>query len=78
MNRRGSSPELRGMMTAAEEVLETELERVERWRAEELMRAGYDPGHAADLAMRPDVDLHLAIGLLERGCPADLAVRILL
>jgi hypothetical protein len=66
------------MMTAAEEVLETEVERVERWRAEELMRAGYHPGAAADLAMRPDVDLHLAIGLLERGCPADLAVRILL
>lgn len=66
------------MMTAAEEVLETELERVERWRAEELLRAGYDPGAAVDLAMRPDVDLHGAIELLERGCPADLAVQILL
>ena len=67
------------MMTAAEtDVLETELERVERWRAEELMRAGYDPGAAADLSTRPDIDLHTAIDLLERGCPADLAVRILL
>jgi hypothetical protein len=65
-------------MTAVEDLLETELERVERWRAEELMRAGYDPGAAADLAMCPDVDLHAAIELLERGCPADLAVRILL
>jgi len=66
------------MMPAAEEVLETELERVERWRAEELMRAGYDPAAAADLAMCTDVDLHLATQLLERGCPADLAIRILL
>ena len=42
------------------------------------MRAGYDPGAAADLAMCPDVDLHTARDLLESGCPADLAVRILL
>ena len=65
-------------MTAVEEIVETELERVERWRAEELMRAGYDPAAAADLASRLDVDLHGAIGLLERGCPAELAVQILL
>ena len=65
-------------MTAVEEIVETELERVERWRAEELMRAGYDPAAAHDLAMRSDVDLHTARELLERGCPADLAARILL
>jgi hypothetical protein len=65
-------------MPAVEEIVETELERVERWRAEELMRAGYDPGAAQDLATRADIDLHAAIGLLESGCPADLAVRILL
>jgi hypothetical protein len=79
VNRRPRSPEVLDMTTAAEqEVLETELERVERWRAEELMRAGYEPDAAADLAVRPDIDLHTAIDLLERGCPADLAVRILL
>ncbi|HZR96652.1 MAG TPA: hypothetical protein VFA56_13225 [Gaiellaceae bacterium] len=65
-------------MTAVEEIVETEQERVERWRAEELMRAGYDPAGATDLAVRADVDLHHAIGLLERGCPPDLALRILL
>jgi hypothetical protein len=63
---------------AEPEVLETELERVERWRAGALTRAGYDPAAVADLAVRLDVDLHTAIGLLERGCPADVAVRILL
>ena len=30
-------------MPAVEEIIETELERVERWRADELMRAGFDP-----------------------------------
>ncbi len=65
-------------MTAVEEIIETELERVERWRADELMRAGYDPAAAADIAARIDIDLHGAIQLLERGCPPDLAVRILL
>ena len=65
-------------MPAVEEIVETEIERVERWRAEELMRAGYDPAAAGELSMRLDVDLHKAIGLLAQGCPADLALRILL
>ena len=65
-------------MTAVEEIVETELERVERWRAEALERAGYSHLDAIELASRADVDLHDAIELLERGCPADLAARILL
>ena len=65
-------------MPALEEIIETESERVERWRSQELERAGYAPGAARDLAARADVDLHHAIELLEKGCPADLAVRILL
>jgi hypothetical protein len=65
-------------MTAVQEIIETEQERVERWRAEELVRAGYEPAGAAELAARSDVDLHQAIALLERGCPADLALAILL
>ena len=48
---------------------------MERWRAEALMRAGYDPGAAHDLATRLDIDLHTATELLERGCPADLAAQ---
>ena len=79
MNRLAAFPEVLDMTTAEEtQVVETELERVERWRATELVRAGFEPEAAADLATRPDIDLHTARGLLERGCPADVAVRILL
>ena len=67
-------------MTAAEIHLptDTELERVEQWRAEELERAGYGVREAASLAARHDVDLHQAITLLEQGCSAELALAILL
>ncbi len=58
-------------------VEESETERIERWRAGELERAGYDPDSACGLAQRHDVDLHLAIELLERGCPVETAVKIL-
>jgi hypothetical protein len=57
---------------------ETETDRIQRWRAQELERAGYDEHDAAQLAGRGDVDLHLAVDLLERGCPAETALRILL
>ena len=56
----------------------TEVERIERWRAEELERAGYEPRAAGRLAVRHDVDLHTAVDLLECGCSPDLALRILL
>ena len=66
-------------MSAAEvQVRESELERIERWRTGELLRAGYDPAAASELALRLDVDLHEAIDLVLRGCPPDLALQILL
>ena len=67
-------------MSAAELDLhvETESERIERWRAEELERAGYGSVDAVELASRSYVDLHLAIDLIERGCPTETAVEILL
>ena len=67
-------------MSATEITLidQSEIERIERWRAEELERAGYEPRAAGRLAVRHDVDLHAAVDLLERGCPTDLALRILL
>jgi hypothetical protein len=67
-------------MSAAELDLhvETESERIERWRGEELERAGYSPGDAVELASRSYIDLHLAVELIERGCPPETATRILL
>jgi hypothetical protein len=57
---------------------ETEAERVVQWRAEELERAGYDEQTALRVALRADVDLHVAVGLAKRGCPPETALRILL
>jgi hypothetical protein len=67
-------------MTAADAELieETEAERVERWRADELERAGFAPDTAHILARRPDVDLHFAVELIERGCTPELAAEILI
>jgi hypothetical protein len=65
-------------MTTAEVREGTELERIERWRRDALVRAGYPAEGAKQLARRHDIDLHEAIGLLERGCTAELALKILL
>ena len=59
-------------------ILEAESDRVTAWRACELLRAGYEPLTAVELAEHPEVDLHLALELVERGCQPDLAARILL
>ena len=42
------------------------------------MRAGFDPDSAHTLAARPDIDLHRAAELIDRGCPPELALQILL
>lgn len=57
---------------------ETEQMQIELWRTEELERAGYSHRAAGRLAARQDIDLHLAVRLLARACPPDLALRILL
>lgn len=65
-------------MTAVETQTREEAELVEAWRAEQLEMAGYGAQGAAELAMRQDIDLHLAIDLLASGCSAELALQILL
>lgn len=55
-----------------------EIDRVEQWRREELERAGYDPKSAFVLATSREIDLHTAVDLLERGCPVEIALAILL
>ena len=65
-------------MTAAETETLDETGLVESWRAEQLELAGYGAAAAAELAMRHDVDLHVAVEMLAHGCPAELALKILL
>ena len=65
-------------MTVADTEILDETELVAAWRAEQLELAGYGAAAAAELAMRHDVDLHVATRLLATGCPAELALKILL
>lgn len=61
----------------APSVLETEQDRVDRWRADALVGVGYPPEIAVALACDPTVDLHIACQLLERGCDLATALAIL-
>ncbi|MGH2995416.1 MAG: hypothetical protein ACRDON_11735 [Gaiellaceae bacterium] len=47
------------------------------WRRRQLRDAGFDDALAALLAGDCRVDLHALIELVERGCPSELAARIL-
>ena len=60
------------------DALQTEEERVLEWRRESLLTAGFDQRLSLKLALRPDVDLHLAVRLGRAGCPPETAARILL
>ena len=67
------------MATSEFEVLEEmEPDPVAHWRVQELRRAGYAELEATKLAIRSDVDLHLAADLLSQGCSSKTALRILL
>ena len=47
------------------------------WRASRLRDAGFSPALADALARDCAYDLHAVLELVDRGCPADLAARIL-
>lgn len=53
-------------------------EEVVAWRCQRLEEAGYGETAAIELAEAAYVDLHRAVELLELGCPAETAARILL
>jgi hypothetical protein len=65
------------LSVTVEEPPEEVLDPVRCWRLEVLLDAGYDAGLALQIAVST-ADLHLATQLLEQGCPADVAGRILL
>jgi len=47
------------------------------WRRKQLRRAGFDHALAAELAADGAIDLHALLELRDRGCPPELAARIL-
>ena len=51
--------------------------RVASWRRRQLLEVGFPRALAARLADDHAYDLHALIELVERGCPPELAVRIL-
>jgi hypothetical protein len=58
--------------------IEVSTEAAFEWRLENLRRAGYDERSSLLIALTPEIDLHSAIELLERGCTLPTALRILL
>jgi hypothetical protein len=59
--------------------VETEREHdgVVAWRRRQLLRSGFPRRLAAAVAYDGRYDLHRLIELVERGCPPELALRIL-
>jgi hypothetical protein len=47
------------------------------WRRHVLRQAGFHEPLAGELAANGDVDLHDLLKLVDRGCPPELAARIL-
>jgi hypothetical protein len=66
-----------GDLSVTAEPPEEVVDPVREWRLEVLLDAGYGVGLALQIATS-DADLHVAVGLVERGCPHDLAARIVL
>jgi hypothetical protein len=58
-------------------VVDAGLEPVVAWRARRLREAGLAPRLATEIAGDCGYDLHALLELVDRGCPAELAVRIL-
>lgn len=54
-----------------------ERDGVTEWRRTQLLRSGFPVEVAADVAENERYDLHSLIELVERGCPPELALRIL-
>jgi hypothetical protein len=50
---------------------------VVEWRRRRLRAAGFATDLASSVARDCAMDLHALLGLVDRGCPPDLAARIL-
>ena len=54
-----------------------ETHQLVAWRRDQLAASGFPLPIASRVARDSRYDIHTLIELVERGCPADLAVRIL-
>jgi hypothetical protein len=57
-------------------VKSSEREGYVAWRADCLRRAGLERSIAEGVARDSGFDLHALLELIDRGCPPELAVRI--
>jgi hypothetical protein len=53
------------------------VDPVAEWRRRRLLAAGFTSDLAVSLAAQRSIDLHAMLELVDRGCPPELAVRIL-
>ena len=51
--------------------------QVREWRRSRLLAAGFEDALARRLAGDGGIDLHAVLVLVDRGCPPELAARIL-
>jgi hypothetical protein len=54
-----------------------DAESLTAWRIDRLREAGFPARLADSVARDARYDLHQLLGLIDRGCPAELAARIL-
>lgn len=57
--------------------VDPELVDLVAWRCRRLEQAGFDAQLAHELAGERRYDLHAVLELVDRGCPPQLAARIL-
>jgi hypothetical protein len=56
---------------------ESQADAVITWRTRRLVAAGLQPELARQVAADSAYDLHALLELVDHGCPAELALRIL-
>jgi hypothetical protein len=65
------------MAISSHDVTEKERAGIVRWRRARLEQAGFESSMAAAIARDWRSDLHRLLELVDRGCPPQLAARIL-
>ena len=59
-------------------LVKADWEKTKQWRRQVLIRAGWSYDLAQVVAACADIDLHVAVEMVEAGCSPSLASKILL